>query len=60
MPALVHKPHDWGTPLPGQGTTKVCKRCGARNIGGNDEEECGGQHQDAVAETRHMYDPYGD
>lgn len=58
--ANVLRPHDWGSPLPGQGSTKVCKRCGTRNYGGNDDEQCSGQNPDTVAETRHMYDPYED
>lgn len=54
----VHKPHDWQRPLPGQGGLKVCRRCGARNLAGTDEEECSGVDPERVMPTKHEFDPY--
>lgn len=58
--AYVHKPHDWQPALPGQGSLKVCRRCGARNLHGTNEEECAGVQPDRAAPTSHDYDPYDD
>lgn len=54
--AYTSQPHEWGPPLPGQGSDKICKRCGARKSVA--PEECAGLHEAAIIETIHDYDPH--
>jgi hypothetical protein len=53
--AYTSKLHDFGPPLPGQGSARVCKRCGARDA--TAPEQCSGGHPAAITETVHDYDP---
>jgi|GEM_PF-1867736 len=53
--AYTSKPHKWGPALPGQGSEQICTSCGAR--ASTAPEQCPGQHEAAITETVHDYDP---
>jgi len=53
--AYTSKPHQWGPALPGQGSEQICTKCGAR--ASTAPEQCPGQHEAAITETVHDYDP---
>lgn len=60
MKAYVTRPHEYGPPPPGQGSSRdaICVRCGVRRSVAGTHSECSGQTPAAVAETTHDYDPY--
>jgi hypothetical protein len=49
--------HDWGAPLPGAGSMKVCKSCGEKLTTYTDRAECIGRPADGLSETTHDYNP---
>lgn len=55
--------HDWGPPLPGQGSAQVCRLCGVKNLPTakdphHPDATCQGAPQSAVAQVLADYDPY--
>lgn len=53
--AYTSQEHEWGPPLPAQGSDKVCIRCGSRASVA--PQQCSGGHPAAIVETVHDYDP---
>ena len=58
--------HMWGDPLPGQGSQKICRSCGARETASSldpqhPEANCKGPDPDMAAQAYAAieYDPYG-
>jgi len=50
--------HKWGAPVAGQGTTKVCRVCGAKRTAVGDDDPCKGRDADTLAENTNDYDPF--
>lgn len=48
--------HSWGPPVAGAGSSKICTKCGIRQvIAGN--SPCAGRSEVGLVETTHDYDP---
>ena len=48
--------HDWGPALPGQGSSKICTKCGARQVVA-EGTQCQGVHPEINRHTLSEYDP---
>ena len=55
-----HKPHEWASPPPGQGSSneRVCRLCGVRRSVGK-ATPCPGIERNVTIEVKHEYDPFG-
>jgi hypothetical protein len=51
--------HDWGNPVGGAGSMKVCKKCGEKLTDYTNRAECVGRPSTGIVETTHDYNPIG-